>query len=336
MIIALVCPDSFKDYIAIEKEFLKNEKISKVICTTTNACNLLHDFSVKYNISREQIKISGRKEASLRKLVDTSDKVILFEYSDYDPKKVKYSRTQIALEYARKINKEIQLIEYDRSMKSATQLFKHRCDSFNHSESKWSAFAQMAFIWISKQDNKSLNIYKAQYKLNKESWLKKESILDIKNWTVENSIVEGTISEYFKAKGITDIPNLKPDLVLVNEEDRTNIKVRIIEVKTVGAGVRNNIKKYRELAQKIDELKNYTCELYYLMSYGHEDSAKDWKPLEEDDANILLWEEIFLELQKANSPLLDYITPLRDISNWQDYIDMFDYTKLSEIKYTDI
>ncbi len=113
MTVAFVCPDSFTDYEAVEKELLKNEGISSIVCATTNAYNLIEVFSLKFDIKHKLIKSPGN-EARLRKIVETSDKVVLFEYSDYDSKKVKYSRTQYALGYTKKLNHNLQYIDYDR------------------------------------------------------------------------------------------------------------------------------------------------------------------------------------------------------------------------------
>ena len=109
MTIAFVCPDSFIDYEAVEEELLKNEGISKITCATTNACTLAKTFASKYNIEHYR-ESRGKKIFNLYKIVQSSDKVVLFEYSDYDG--VTYSRTQKALEHAIKLNRDLQYIQY--------------------------------------------------------------------------------------------------------------------------------------------------------------------------------------------------------------------------------
>ena len=113
MTIAFVCPDSFKDYEAMEKELLKNKDIEKIICATSNAKRLLDVFSFKHGIpNSKEMRDSNSKR--MRRVVDDADKVVLFEYSDYDPAKTRYSRTQISLEHAKKTSKELQYIDYKR------------------------------------------------------------------------------------------------------------------------------------------------------------------------------------------------------------------------------
>ena len=122
MTIAFVCPDSFSDYETVENVLLKNDNITKIICATTNACTLVQSYASKYNIECSRVK--GGKEASLKKMVELSDKVILLEYIEYDPKVTKYSRTQIALAYARKINKSLEIVNYNRTEEAQKQLNK--------------------------------------------------------------------------------------------------------------------------------------------------------------------------------------------------------------------
>ncbi len=74
MTIAFVCPDSFKDYKAVEEELLKNKSISKITCATTNACTLAKTFASKYNIEHYR-ETRGKKIFNLHKIVQSSDKL---------------------------------------------------------------------------------------------------------------------------------------------------------------------------------------------------------------------------------------------------------------------
>ncbi|MBT5935650.1 hypothetical protein [Sulfurimonas sp.] len=111
MTIAFVCPDSFNDYEAVEKELLKNEGLDKITCATTNSCSLAKKFAIKHNVEHYR-ETRGKKIFNLHKIVQSADKVVLFEYSDYDG--VTYSRTQKALEHANKLKRELQYIKYER------------------------------------------------------------------------------------------------------------------------------------------------------------------------------------------------------------------------------
>ena len=112
MTIAFVCPSSFNDYEAMEKELLKNNSISKITCATDTACSLVEKFTSTYNSIEHYRETRGKKVFNLRKIVQSADKVLLFEYTDYDG--VTYSLTQKALIYARELKRELQYVEYDR------------------------------------------------------------------------------------------------------------------------------------------------------------------------------------------------------------------------------
>lgn len=211
-------------------------------------------------------------------------------------------------------------------MESATYLFRERKkthnDDFRHAESRWSALAQMVFIWMSKEGGKYLNVYRSIYNSNPEKWLTKNDEspqLNLNHWTALNSIVDGQIQELFPKEPRFSIK--KPDITLINQS-KDNTHITMIEVKTVGASVKDNVNNYQETVKEINTIDGYTCDLYYLMSYGHEDSPKDWKLLEGVKANIILWEELFLKMQNDRCPLQDYI-PLENIDSnyWQEYIE---------------
>lgn len=106
MIIAFICPDSYNNYAAIELELEKHEGISKILCATTNSCTLSKRYADKNNIEHYRETCSGKEEA-LRRVVKSADKVIAFQQKERDLKK--YSRTQIALNFAEKFNKDVQL-----------------------------------------------------------------------------------------------------------------------------------------------------------------------------------------------------------------------------------
>jgi hypothetical protein len=336
MNIALICPSSFNDYDIVEKELDKNRNIRILTCATENAYEFIKCYANKHNI--EYYKESrGNKTFNLRKVVQVADKVLLFEYFDYDG--ITYSLTQKVLVEAKKLKKELNVIYYNRykkkelKMDSATAFFRerqilHNKDKLCESESKWTAFAQMALIWISKESIrtkkvKKLNIYQSLYKdeTKQKNWLKKTDEFLINSWTVShNNIAEGLISDFFKSKD--KVFNMRPDLTLIDEKNK---KIILFEIKTVGAKVKPNIDKYKKLITAI-RAEKYECELYYLMSYGHEPENvkqpkhEDWKLLDEYSSNIILWEELFLELQRLQCPLLEYITSLGNIDNWQEYI----------------
>ena len=185
-------------------------------------------------------------------------------------------------------------------------------DHFRHSESRWSSIAQMAFIWMTNQCNMNMKVFKSKYNTDKKVWLETEKDLFIDNWSISNSIVEGKIKDLFPDE--KDIPDMEPDLTLLNKQ-RDTTEIVFIEVKTVGTGVKPNLNKYRLLQDYINDIPGYTCSYYYLMSYGHEN--QDWGVLDTSNDNILLWEDLLLKI--SDSPLMEYIADDIDMSEWKNY-----------------
>ncbi len=307
MTIAFVCPYSFSDYVAIEKALLENSEVDTILCATPNACKLVKQFVSKYDHISHKCENRGRKVFNLRKIVQMADKVVLFEYSDYDGEK--YSLTQKALAYAREIKRELQYIEYNRStpVKNATYMFEGD-KGFHHSESRWNAIAQLAFEWMGKAENAlELNVYESSY-LNKTSkkWLSpKEEHLDFSGMNSKNTIVEGglthTVFGLNESQWNKDFSNIKPDIVHIGEE-----RIVIVEVKTIGASVKENMDLYQRLIKCLEKYTSKSVSLYYLLSYGHRPNS-DWTHLENYGSNILLWEELFLKIK--DSELAPYIHP---------------------------
>lgn len=201
---------------------------------------------------------------------------------------------------------------------NATSLFRERqeikgIDKFKHSESRWSTVAHMALLWLSKGNGNKLNVYHSIYNSDKRQWLKKIYELNINNWTLSNSIVEGKIQDLFPEHK-NSIADMEPDITLLNKKEN-HTEVILIEVKTVGASVKSNLENYKKLQNYINsEIDGYSCTLYYLLSFGHEDP--DWGVLDKSNENILLWEDLLLAIEK--SELIEYIAEIGDISHWKD------------------
>ncbi len=420
MTIAFICPDSFKDYEFAKRELSTMESIQNIICATSNATRLMQAYVSEYDGIKCHHEKRGGKEARIHRMIEDSDKVVLIEFTNYDSKKTAYSRTQKALNYAKKLGKKLQFIAYNReeesryrdkkvlvkaiksfnlensyalkekythplahaiselrddeetillaverygfafdfasrrlqkekstvikalklstevlpyvneklrkdsevlavfqefkikekesNVQNATYLFNQPTGAFHHSESRWSSMAQIAFIYLSQQ-KKALGIYKSTFVDDREKWLKKsknvKSELFFDNWTLANTIVEGQIKYIFDKNPLIDSP-MKPDIVWVNQQTK---QIVLIEVKTVGATVigsskenQDQVDRYRDLVSKLS-IDGWQCELYYLMSYGHEDESKkhlDWIRLQKDNANILLWEELFSKIEQSD------------------------------------
>ncbi len=299
MTIAFVCPDSFKDYEFAKRELSTIENIQNIICATSNSTRLIQAYVSECDGIKCRHEKRGGKEARIHRMIEDADKVVLIEYIDYDSKKKAYSRTQHALKYAKKLDKTLQHIEYNRTKKNATYLFLQPSRSFHHSESRWSSIAQMAFVWMG-TDDRSLDIYRSEYESNQtKKWLvKKENALSFTGWNASNTIVEGKLRASLfcldEENWSKDFDNISPDIVHIDDE-----KIVIIEVKTIKTYLKGNIELYRRVVDHLKQHSRKKCELYYLVSYGHE-YLSDWKILNEDNADIILWEDFFSKIQKSD------------------------------------
>jgi len=205
-------------------------------------------------------------------------------------------------------------------LKNATELFNQPTGKFHHSESRWSTIAQMAFIWLSKQE-KSLKLFRSTIKDNRKHWMKESGKLHFTGWTASCTYVEPYIKRVFDGK--SDVKTkLKPDIVWISEEKKHII---LVEVKTVGSTPKHNLRQMEEYEQLIEKLseEGWCAELYYLMSYGFEDRTDkflEWHALQEKKIGFLLWEELFSAITEFE--LASYIH-----ENLEDYTLMPDWIK---------
>jgi len=188
--------------------------------------------------------------------------------------------------------------------KNATYLFNQPTGKFHHSESRWSAIAQLAYIWMGRE-KKELTTYTSTYSSTKtKKWLQKKGQLSFDRWNSHNTIVEGRLNnKLFSVDGWSkDYDNISPDIVHIDNEKS---KVIMIEVKTIGSSVKSNLKLYQRVVNTLRDSNKWSCELYYLLSYGHEKNS-DWKLLKEAKAQILLWEELFDKIKDSDiAPYID-------------------------------
>jgi len=172
-----------------------------------------------------------------------------------------------------------------------------------------------------------LNVYQSKINQDTTKWITKAEEepkkLLLEDWRVDNTIVEGNIKHIFGDDPIID-SQVFPNIIYKNEKSE---EVKLIVVRTIGRTVRgrkkeglDNIDRYIQLAEKIQS-EGWKCDLYYLMSYGHEDEGnqceegiidevkrhQDWERLESANAKILLWEELFSLIE--DSEVSKYIDP---------------------------
>ena len=192
-------------------------------------------------------------------------------------------------------------------MKNATYLFEQPERYLKNSESRWTAIAQIALMYLSSNEpKKELTVYKSDEKGN---LTKEKNPFPISGFTFLNTVCEcGLRKEIF---GMENFDNrflqVKPDILYRDKDDK---KVVLIEVKTLSESVERNLTLYHDLRDYLVKC-GWKCELYYLLSHGHE-KKQDWRLLATKESNIILWEDLFEMV--AGSPIANLVGP--SLSNY--------------------
>jgi len=192
-------------------------------------------------------------------------------------------------------------------MPNATYLFeKPDRASFRNSESRWTAVAQLALFWLSKEAKSGTVARLPVYRADAEGYLTVVGDLPVSGFDHTNTVCEQSLNKgTFEAQ---DIPNellgLKPDII---NRDLSARRACFIEVKTIGESVSRNIDRYEQLVKWLGGDARWQCELYYLLSHGHE-TYSDWPLLAGRNSKILLWEDLFTSLLDAGPDLANMLS----------------------------
>ncbi len=107
--------------------------------------------------------------------------------------------------------------------------------------------------------------------------------------------------------------NLRPDVVF---RDESPLKATLIEVKTRGASVRQNIENYERVVEFLVD-NGWNARLFYLLSAGHEDGPRgDWELLEKTRGRIILWEDVLAAAIGSDSHEIKTDLKYRDCLNY--------------------
>ena len=181
-------------------------------------------------------------------------------------------------------------------MKNATYLFERPSRSMKNSESRWTAVAQLSLIYISAK----LAGYKLPvYGSDQDGYLTEKGKLPIANFTYLNTVCENPLKgEVFDVNDFdVRFDGLKIDIMRIVKTDSHVKKVTFIEVKTLSESVIRNIDLYENLREYLISCA-CECQLYYLLSHGHE-KPRDWPELSKRASNIILWEDMFSVMAKT-------------------------------------
>lgn len=172
-------------------------------------------------------------------------------------------------------------------MYNATYLFEKPSRKFKNSESRWTAIAQISLFYLSREKpNQELPIYSS----DENGFLSKTGSLLISGFNFSNTVCEQRLKgdvfgiDVFAMK----YDSICPDMMKIDHQER---QVILFEVKTLSASVSRNVKLYSELADYLRKNK-WNCDLFYLLSHGHE-KERDWSELSENKSRIIIWEDLF-------------------------------------------
>lgn len=172
-------------------------------------------------------------------------------------------------------------------MQNATYLFEQPSRIFKNSESRWTAMAQMCLLYLSRNNSEQLPVYKS----DTDGYLSKEGSLLISGFEFTNTVCEQKLKgEIFEIDSFENKFNhICPDILRVDKKEK---QVTIIEIKTLSESVQRNLNLYSDLKKYLSSKPNWKCDLFYLLSHGHE-QRNDWPALARINANIILWEDLF-------------------------------------------
>jgi hypothetical protein len=168
---------------------------------------------------------------------------------------------------------------------NATYLFQQPFREFHHSESWWSAFFSL-FLLDEAQAPTPRRLPVWRYLHRDRYWRSGE--FDVAGLHFSNVVVEGSLcARPFDCLSLPqEYRALKVDLVLIRDR-----RVTLIETKTIGASIANNLLRYVALTDYLRS-QGFEADLYHLLSYGHE-TRNDWRLISQHKVPFIFWEDVF-------------------------------------------
>jgi hypothetical protein len=168
--------------------------------------------------------------------------------------------------------------------------------------------AQISLFFLSKTKATELPVYTA----DQEGYLSEIDRLQVSEFDYNNTVCEqGLTGEIFAIDNFCNsYTAICPDILRVELKEK---RTTIIEVKTLCASVRENLNRYTELSNYLEE-NSWSTKFFYLLSHGHE-RRQDWPALASINARILLWEDLFSLMKDTpiacliGNTLRDYCEP---------------------------
>lgn len=183
---------------------------------------------------------------------------------------------------------------------NATYLFEGECRNVRHSESFWTSLFVLLVLYISKSKlNFKIPLYRFVVNHNNNPWgFQEDGELQTDGLAFKDIFVEPKLANLLPNEAA--VQGYRPDIAIFYRNDK---RLVIIEDKTIGAKLGNEIDNYKTLADKLGKKLEYETEVLLLISVGEENNG-DWKKIENTQGiKLILWESI---LQILNNPALPF------------------------------
>lgn len=156
------------------------------------------------------------------------------------------------------------------------------------SESWWSCFFSLAVLSLAKvPDNHKIPLRRY---VSKPKWeYPVIRVIDCQKFSFGSVLVEQKLKPEDFNIPKSEWPNTfpEPDVVLIDRDEK---RVQIIENKTIGASLRTQLKRYKDL-EKYLRANAWRAEVVLLLSVGYEE-RHEWKYIDEQKFSVILWEDV--------------------------------------------
>ncbi|MBI3484895.1 MAG: hypothetical protein HY012_07055 [Acidobacteria bacterium] len=174
---------------------------------------------------------------------------------------------------------------------NATHLFLRPGKRVHNSEQWWTAFFGMLVLYLAKHPHDP-RIPIKEYRSGARWHYLRTGLLNCAGLSYSDVLMEAKPDQVFgEINWNTKFLKLKPDITILRQQEK---RVILIENKTVGTHIGDQLKLYVQLARILGSRPGWTCDVIFLVSLGYQDyqDERDWKALEIAGTKLILWEDV--------------------------------------------
>ncbi|MGB6877081.1 MAG: PD-(D/E)XK nuclease family protein [Candidatus Acidiferrales bacterium] len=200
---------------------------------------------------------------------------------------------------------------------NATWLFIQPSPCFHNSEPWWSALFSMLVLHLAHHGNDYRIPISRCIGAPNERFLETGAHLDCNDIKFDELLVDAKLSQRLFSE--IDWPDkfrdIRPDILIHQPRIK---RVVLIENKTVGAELGDQLDRYHELEACLTE-HGWSAEFLLLISLGYE-IRREWRAIENSETRLILWEDILKVMDSIeffrsvfDVPLRSYYEKLADL-----------------------